>query len=85
MRHEFIGLIAEVEKSANVNMEGIKGTVVDETRDMITIETEDGEKRIEKKNSKFIFDLPSGDKISVDGNIIKYRPEDRIKRKYKKW
>lgn len=85
MRHEFIGLHVEVKDSSNQKLVGLEGTVVDETRDMITIETEDGEKDIQKDITEFIFTLPSGEKVAIDGEVINYRPEDRIKKKYDKW
>ncbi len=81
-RHELIGLNAEVVEG---NSEGLKGKVVDETMNRLTIDTTKGEKKILKKGSSFRFTIPSKKKIRVNGNVILARPEDRIKKRLKKW
>ena len=85
IRHELIGLPVEVVESSNKFQIGIKGKVVDETKNLLIIETKNGLKKIQKKGSKFIFKIPSGKKVKVDGERIIARPEDRIKLKVKKW
>jgi ribonuclease P protein subunit POP4 len=85
VRHELIGLPVEVVESSNKFQIGIKGKVVDETKNLLIIESEKELKKIQKSESKFIFKIPSGKKIKVDGKIIVARPEDRIKIKVKKW
>jgi ribonuclease P protein subunit POP4 len=39
---------------------------------------------IPKMGSIFVFEIPNGEKIEVDGNILSIRPEDRIKKRFKK-
>jgi ribonuclease P protein subunit POP4 len=73
-RHELIGLHAEVVKSTDSSQEGIQGEVEDETRDTLTI---DG-KQVEKKNCTFLFTLPEGEEVELEGKVIAKRPEDRI-------
>jgi len=85
VRHELIGLKVKVIKSTNPSQIGLKGKVVDETRQMLIIETNKGEKKIEKKSAVFVFELPTGKKVEVDGKILVARPEDRIKKKLPKW
>jgi ribonuclease P protein subunit POP4 len=85
VRHELIGLEAEVITSTNQSAVGIKGTVIDETRETIVIETAKGEKRLAKKECTFRFKLPSGEAVRVDGKVLVSRPEDRIKKKLRKW
>jgi len=86
VRHELIGLDVEIADSDNPEIIGTKGRVVDETRNMIVIETKDGkEKNLAKDGSSFIFTLPQGDRVRVEGNLLVARPEDRIKKKLKKW
>ena len=84
IKHELIGLKVEVEKSSNKSQIGIKGVVVNETKNTLIIKTKENEKRIQKKNATFVFKIP-GHKVRVDGNRIVARPEDRIKLKVKKW
>lgn len=85
IRHELIGLEAGVIGSTNKFQIGIHGTVVDETKNTLTIETGKGLKKIQKKGATFIFKIPSGKKVKVVGNKIATRPEERIKLKVKKW
>ncbi len=82
VRHELIGLRVKVYKARNRCLEGIEGIVVDETKNMLIVETKKGEKMIPKKGTIFHFYL--NDKVvEVDGDVIAFRPEDRIKRKVK--
>jgi ribonuclease P protein subunit POP4 len=81
VRHELIGLEVEIRKSTNKSQIGIKGRVVDETYNMLVIETENGEKKVEKKSCVFVFKLPNGKKVEVEGWVLVGRPEDRIKKK----
>lgn len=95
VRHELVGLEVEIEKSKNKNLEELKGIVVDETRQIITVRTEkkDGRqgrfrsetKKIPKDLCVFVFTLPDMRKVRVEGNLLVSRPEDRIKKKFKKW
>jgi ribonuclease P protein subunit POP4 len=85
VRHELIGLEVEVKKSTNKSQIGIKGRVVDETYNMLVIETRKGEKKVEKKSCVFVFKLPNGKKVEVEGWVLVGRPEDRIKKKLPKF
>jgi len=84
IHHEFIGLNVNVcgEKNKSLNLCGV---VIDETKNTIKIETSNNdEKIIPKKGSIFTFELPNGEKVEINGNIISIRPEDRIKKRFKK-
>jgi ribonuclease P protein subunit POP4 len=85
VRHELIGLEVKVRKSTNKSQIGIKGRIVDETYNMLVIETKKGEKKIEKKSCVFVFKLPNGKKVEVEGWVLVGRPEDRIKKKLSKF
>ncbi len=86
VRHELIGLTVKVASSADKSAVGAEGRVIDETRNMLVIETKSGEKRLVKGQSVFSFRLPSSGKwVRVDGKVIVARPEDRIKKKLKEW
>ena len=74
-RDEFIGKSIRVLKSSNPSEVGLTGYVVDESRNMLVIDTETGEKKLIKKN--VVIEM-SG-KI-IYGKDIVGRPEDRIKR-----
>ncbi len=85
-RHEFIGLSIEVALSSHDGYKGMKGKVVDETKNTIKIEDDEGnEKIIPKKAAIFHFTLPDGSKVEINGKIIAIHPENRIKKRYKKY
>ena len=84
VHHEFIGLKVHVTNAKNKSLD-LKGTIIDETKNTIKIEGADNaEKLIPKKGSIFVFEIPNGEKIEIDGNILSIRPEDRIKKRFKK-
>ena len=58
---------------------------MDETRNTLTLEINKKEKNFVKEQCVFSFHLPSGEKVKVDGKILVGRPEDRIKKKLRKW
>ena len=83
--HELIGLPVKVVKSTHKGFVGIKGKVVDESKNTITIEEIDKkEKIIPKGVATFHFNLPDGNIVEIEGKIIIARPEDRIKKKFRK-
>jgi ribonuclease P protein subunit POP4 len=91
IHHELIGLDTKVVDSTNSSLNGIEGRIVDETKNMLIVETDVQEKRIPKSCSSFIFTLPSfGDKrylalkIKVDGRLLLSQPENRIQTKFRK-
>ncbi|MCK9151319.1 ribonuclease P protein component 1 [Methanobacterium alcaliphilum] len=84
-RHELIGLEVEIMKSSHKELVGIKGKIVDETRNTIQIENESGRETLIAKNvAIFHFLIPDGQKVEIDGKILVSRPEDRIKKKFRK-
>ena len=78
-RRELIGLGVEVLESTCDLYLGIKGKVVDESRNMLTIEQNGAEKKVPKDCCKFRFEEGSRTYV-VSGKDIKFRPEDRIKK-----
>jgi ribonuclease P protein subunit POP4 len=79
-RLEFIGLEVVVSASTCDTLKGLRGRIVDETRNMLTVELADGsEKMIPKESCEFEF-IEDGTRHRVSGKDIKFRPEDRIKK-----
>ncbi len=85
VRHELIGLEAKIVNSTNKSNIGLKGKVVNETKNTLTLEIKGKEKNFIKDQCVFVFKIPSGEKVKVDGKLLVARPEDRIKKKFKKW
>ncbi len=80
--NELIGLKAKVIKSTDGNQKGISGTVIDETKNTLVIDTEAGEKRVVKKTSSFRF-YAGRMSFIVDGDEISFRPHERIEKSMK--
>ncbi|MFH0885148.1 MAG: ribonuclease P protein subunit [Candidatus Micrarchaeota archaeon] len=79
----FIGLEAEIINSSQRNLIGLKGTIVDETKNLIVIEKGGAggkEVRIPKNSSTFRITAESGEKVDVDGSSIAFRPHERAKK-----
>ena len=85
VRHELVGLLLEVTESTNPDNVGITGRVVDESRNTITIDTRKGTRNLIKDQCTFSFTIPDGRKVRVRGSLLVARPEDRTKKKLKKW
>ena len=79
LRDELIGHPIEITLSKNKDIEGMEGTIIDETKNMLIIETKDGRKKAIKDQIRFTIQK-DGKKILVDGSKISFRPEDRIKK-----
>ena len=89
-RHELIGLEVEVLDATDKARIGTKGTLVDETRNMLTIKmtlknSTEKEVMIQKKGTKVRVKLEDGpggrtSTADIECDKIIFRPEDRIKR-----
>jgi ribonuclease P protein subunit POP4 len=85
VRHELIGLEVRVVESTNPSQVGLSGRVVDESRNILAIETRAGVRNLPKEDCTFSFLLPSGERVRVEGRLLVARPEDRVKKKLRKW
>lgn len=77
--HTFIGIRVEVVNSSSRALIGLKGTVIDETKNMLVVETASGRKRIQKVACTFRFETDGG-QVDVHGKKIAFRPEERPKK-----
>jgi len=84
LKHELIGLKVIVTKSENLSEVGISGELVNETKNTLVIQTPKGDKSIQKLGREFVFTVDKN-KIKINGGMIVSRPEDRIKKKVKRW
>jgi ribonuclease P protein subunit POP4 len=85
VRHELIGLSVQIKESTDPTQRGLRGKVVDETYNTLRIEAKNKELTIPKTNTIFIFTLPNGVKVKVNGKLLVGRPEDRIKKRFPRW
>jgi len=80
IRGEIIGTTAIAADKTERRTE-IRGTVRDETKNTLTIETENNEmKRIIKNENKITL-INRGARFEIDGSAICHRSEDRLKMK----
>ena len=82
--HEWIGLNARIRKSTCRGMEEIRGKIVDETKNTLLLEDENGNMRtIPKKTC--VFELELWDEwVKIDGSSVCYAPEERLKKLFRK-
>lgn len=75
--HELIGEEIEVLDSKNKSNLGVKGKIIDETKETIKVLRNDG-KEVVLMKSIIIFKLRSTGKV-ISGEQIAKRPEERLK------
>lgn len=78
-RDELIGHHVKIKECTDPSWVGKTGKIIDETKNMFVIETKNQEKRIAKKTATFEFQV-QGEKITIVGSKIAFRPENRIKK-----
>ena len=81
-KYELIGLDIEVTDSRNVHLKGLRGKIVDETRNTLVIQHDRKTKRLIKDQMTFVTVI-NNHKIMIDGALLVGRPEERIKKKFK--
>lgn len=78
LQRELIGSNLEVIEAANKNIVGIKGRIIDETKNTLLI-SNGKTRRIMKNNAVFRIKL-NGKLYEVTGSLLSGRPEDRLKK-----
>ena len=78
LRHELIGMDILVSGAANPTQRGLSGRVIDETKNLLVIETPKGVRRIEKVHSTFVVRLPGRETVEIVGSVMVLAPEKRI-------
>lgn len=86
VRHELIGLEAHIVSSTDPGHVSKRGSVVDESKEMLHISTKTGKIKVPKAISVFDIKLPDGTIVRVDGHKLMGTPESRIKkRRSRRW
>ena len=75
--HEFIGLSTQISNSSNLQLVGLNGRIIEETKSMFRINTVKGSKFIPKNNNSWKFTIQDK-QVTVEGSKISKRPFDRI-------
>lgn len=84
IRYELIGTEAKIAKSTNRSYIGIRGKVINETRNTFMILHNGERKMIVKDASIFHFKFSDGTVVEIDGKLLVGRPEDRIKKRVRR-
>lgn len=77
-KREYIGLDVEILEAPDPSMRGLRGTVIDETRNTFMVRGGGKDRRIPKQGARFGFAADGG--FVITGDEIPFRPEDRIKK-----
>ena len=81
VQDEFIGLETSVARCSNPSVVGLKGLVVDETRNTFTLSCNSERKVVIKDTAVFDFTLSNGTVVEIDGKVMMGRPENRLKKR----
>ena len=76
--HEIIGLNAEVIESSDVSRIGIRGKVIDETKNVFVLESKKGLVKVPKNEAVFEFKI-GNEKAVIEGRFLNVRPQERTK------
>jgi ribonuclease P protein subunit POP4 len=82
--HEWIGLKVKIAKSTDPTVQGLEGIVRDETMNTFTIEANGKFRQVQKQKTTFRAELATGN-VDVEGSLLRFRPEDRVKKGLRKW
>ena len=83
--HEWIGLRVKILSAPDPGVKGVSGIVEDESRNMLTIRTDHRSLKVPKTSSSFLLELPNKESVTVEGDSVRYRPQDRVKKGIGKW
>jgi len=75
--HEMVGLKTEISNSTNHQIIGLNGTIADETKSMLILNTKNGFKMIPKKDNIWKFYVENKE-IILSGPLIEKRSYDRL-------
>jgi ribonuclease P protein subunit POP4 len=84
IRSEFVGIEGKITKCQHKANVGLRGEVVDETKNTFTIMHKGKAKSVIKDQAVFNFKFPDGTIVEIDGKLLVGRPEDRLKKSVKR-
>jgi ribonuclease P protein subunit POP4 len=80
LRHELIGLFAKIVESPDLTLQGMSGTIVFETKNMISIRKDSVTRQAAKRAAKKIKLQTHSGACFISGSTLIGKPEDRITR-----
>ena len=79
VRMPWLGRNLKVVESSDSSLLDVLGTVVNESRNMLVVRSQTGDRKISKSVIKFTID----DSEVIDGEVVRQRPENRIHMKWR--
>jgi ribonuclease P protein subunit POP4 len=80
-RHELTGLPLHIVESTDPNLVCKRGIILGESREMIHFRTDDSVVKVSKSNCVFDVTLADGTQVRINGDVLRGRPEDRMKKR----
>ncbi len=81
VRHELVGLPTHIVESKDPGHVCRKGIILNESKEMIQIDTGIGTIVVPKGICVFDMTLPDSSIVRIDGKLLRGRPEDRMKKR----
>ena len=81
--NDLIGLEVKVVRASDSSLQGLQGKIVDETMNTLDIRGEKKDVTIDKKSVTIAIGFPEGE-IEINGRDLLQRPEERLKKLWKK-
>jgi RNase P/RNase MRP subunit p29 len=78
-KDELIGKQVCIETCTDPTLEKLHGMILDETKNMILINTERGRKWVAKNTATFSFSIKTTP-VTIHGSKLRFRPEERVKK-----
>ncbi|TFG10808.1 ribonuclease P protein subunit [Candidatus Heimdallarchaeota archaeon] len=85
LTNSLIGLKVSILRSSSKQWEGVKGVIIDETFNLLIIETNQKTISIPKTNQIFAIETKDGSVIQIEGKNLEGYPEHRIRKKLRNW
>ncbi len=78
-KDSLIGLNVHIMESKNKSDIGIEGIIIDDSRNMLTIKTSRGKKKVVKEKNKFLMVINNKEML-IDGKDLIGRVDERLKK-----
>lgn len=80
LKYELVGLDIEVIRAKNAALVGLKGRIVEETKNMLTLACKNDEKKLIKNQIVFTTTVDNTT-VEMNGSLLVGRPEERMKKR----
>jgi ribonuclease P protein subunit POP4 len=81
VRHELTGLPLHIAESTDPNFVCRRGVILGESKEMIHFNADGTMVKVSKNNCVFDVTLPDGTQVRIKGDVLRGRPEDRMKKR----